>query len=133
MLLRFSYTNRKFFNDWVPGAELPGQRALSGRILDTEVENIQADIQKKVKDEFATASVDGWSTKHDAIQQTSFNVKGQEYALNVHVTTNERKTSANLLTHVLADLQMLAAWGAFIVAFCCDSGGDSRGLRPVCL
>ncbi|KAJ6616252.1 ribonuclease H-like domain-containing protein [Mycena sp. CBHHK59/15] len=123
----------KFFNDWVPGAELPGRRALSGRILDTEVENIQADIQKKVKDEFATASVDGWSTKHDAIQQTSFNVKGQEYALNVHVTTNERKTSANLLTHVLADLQMLAAWGAFIVAFCCDSGGDSRGLRPLLL
>ncbi|KAJ7434201.1 hypothetical protein B0H11DRAFT_2258694 [Mycena galericulata] len=43
----YNYIETKFFHDWVPGAELPGRRALSGRILDTEVENIQADIQKK--------------------------------------------------------------------------------------
>ncbi|KAJ6608851.1 hypothetical protein B0H10DRAFT_2438834 [Mycena sp. CBHHK59/15] len=104
----------KFFNDCVPGAELPG-RVLFLVASWTRRSKISRPTSRRRSGRVWTASVDGWSTKHDAIQQTSFNVKGQEYALNVHVTTNERKTSANLLTHVLADLQMLAAWGAFII------------------
>ncbi|KAF8147012.1 ribonuclease H-like domain-containing protein [Mycena galopus ATCC 62051] len=121
-----------FFSKWV-GAEVPGRKALSGHVLDSDVEKIQEKTKKEIKGEFATGSVDGWSTKHDAIQQTSCNVRGKEYALNIHVTMKERKTSANLLTHVLADLQMLTLWGAVIVAFCCDPGGNSKGLWPLLL
>ncbi|KAJ6592924.1 ribonuclease H-like domain-containing protein [Mycena capillaripes] len=87
-----------------------------------------------MKGELATGSVDGWSTKHDAVQQVSCNVKGKEIPVQIHITTKERKTSANLLTHVMADIVYLTTvLGVILVAFCCDSGGDSRGLRPLLL
>ncbi|KAJ6526545.1 hypothetical protein B0H10DRAFT_2171950 [Mycena sp. CBHHK59/15] len=91
--------------------------------------SIEAGRKSEMKDELATGSVDGWSTKHDAVQQISCNVKGK-----LHITTKERKTSANLLTHIMADITYLTVvLGIILVAFCCDSGGDSRGLRPLLL
>jgi hypothetical protein len=60
-------------------------------------------------------------------------VAAQEIPLNIHVTTGERKTSANLLGYVRKDLQYLKKLGAILCAFTCDSGGDSRGLRPLLL
>ncbi|KAJ6572971.1 hypothetical protein B0H10DRAFT_1638796, partial [Mycena sp. CBHHK59/15] len=123
-----------FFETWVPGADIPGRDALSGRILDAEVLSIEAGRKSEMKDELATGSVDGWSTKHDAVQQISCNVKGKEIPIQLHITTKERKTSANLLTHVMADITYLTVvLSIILVAFCCDSGGDSRGLRPLLL
>ncbi|KAJ6618926.1 ribonuclease H-like domain-containing protein [Mycena sp. CBHHK59/15] len=123
-----------FFEKWVPGADIPGRDALSGRILDAEVLSIEAGRKSEMKDELATGSVDGWSTKHDAVQQISCNVKGKEIPIQLHITTKERKTSANLLTHVMADITYLTVvLGIILVAFCCDSGGDSRGLHPLLL
>ncbi|KAJ6558968.1 hypothetical protein B0H10DRAFT_1654344, partial [Mycena sp. CBHHK59/15] len=127
---------RHFFEKWVPGADIPGRDALSGRILDAEVLSIEAGRKSEMKDELATGSVDGWSTKHDAVQQISshayFHI--QEIPIQLHITTKERKTSANLLTHVMADITYLTVvLGIILVAFCCDSGGDSRGLRPLLL
>ncbi|KAJ6553870.1 ribonuclease H-like domain-containing protein [Mycena sp. CBHHK59/15] len=125
---------RHFFEKWVPGADIPGRDALSGRILDAEVLSIEASRKSEMKDELATGSVDGWSTKHDAVQQISCNVKGKEIPIQLHITTKERKTSANLLTHVMVDITYLTVvLGIILVAFCCDSGGDSRGLRPLLL
>ncbi|KAF7341216.1 HAT family dimerization protein [Mycena venus] len=119
---------------WVPGAHTPGRDALSGRILDSEVLSIEAGRTSEMKGELATASVDGWSTKHDAVQQVSCNVKGKEIPIKLHITTKERKTSVNLLTHVMADIVYLTTvLCVTLVAFCCDSGGDSRGLRPLLL
>jgi hypothetical protein len=66
-----------FFEKWSPGAKVPGRDALSNRILDAEVAAIQAQYQRELKGEFATASVDGWNTKHDTVQQTSCNVAGR--------------------------------------------------------
>ncbi|KAJ7657920.1 ribonuclease H-like domain-containing protein [Mycena polygramma] len=125
---------RHFFDKWVPGANVPGRDALSGRILDAEVHSIEAGRKSNLKDELATGSVDGWSTKHDAVQQVSCNVKGKEIPIQLHITTKERKTSVNLLTHVVADIAYFTTvLGIILVAWCCDSGGDSRGLRPLLL
>ncbi|KAJ7875062.1 ribonuclease H-like domain-containing protein [Mycena leptocephala] len=125
---------RHFFEKWVPGADIPGRDALSGRILDAEVLSIEAGRKSEMKDELAMGSVDGWSTKHNVVQQISCNVKGKEIPIQLHITTKERKTSANLLTHVMADITYLTVvLGIILVAFCCDSGGDSRGLRPLLL
>ncbi|KAJ7149955.1 ribonuclease H-like domain-containing protein [Mycena filopes] len=125
---------RHFFEKWVPGAKVPGRDALSGRILDAEVLSIEAGRKSNLKDELATGSVDGWSTKHDAVQQVCCNVKGKEIPIQLHITTKERKTSANLLVHVMNDIAYFTAvLGIILVAWCCDSGGDSRGLRPLLL
>lgn len=76
---------RHFFEKWVPGAVIPGRDALSGRILDAEVLSIEAGRKSEMKDELATASVDGWSTKHDAVQQISCNIKGKvSYSTSAH-------------------------------------------------
>ncbi|KAJ6595464.1 ribonuclease H-like domain-containing protein, partial [Mycena sp. CBHHK59/15] len=125
---------RHWFEKWVPGADVPGREALSGRILDKEVSLIEAGRKSEMKGELATGLVDGWSTKHDAVQQVSVNVKGKEIPIQIHIMSKERKTSANLLTHVLADITYFTTvLGLILVAFCCDSGGDSRGLRPLLL
>ncbi|KAJ6567512.1 hypothetical protein B0H10DRAFT_2200182 [Mycena sp. CBHHK59/15] len=50
------------FEKWVPGVDIPGRDALSGRILDAEVLSIEAGWKSEMKDELATGSVDGWST-----------------------------------------------------------------------
>ncbi|KAJ7437693.1 hypothetical protein B0H11DRAFT_1935760 [Mycena galericulata] len=85
------------FEKWVPGAHVPGRDALSGRILDSEVLSIESGRKSDLKDELATGSVDGWSTKHDAVQQVSCNVKGrltplllhQEIPIELHITTKD--------------------------------------------
>ncbi|KAF7350433.1 HAT family dimerization protein [Mycena venus] len=103
-------------------------------LRNSEVLSIEAGRTSEMKGELATASVDGWSTKHDAVQQVSCNVKGKEIPIKLHITTKERKTSVNLLTHVMADIVYLTTvLCVTLVAFCCDSGGDSRGLRPLLL
>ncbi|KAJ7937874.1 ribonuclease H-like domain-containing protein, partial [Mycena leptocephala] len=141
---------RHFFKKWVPGADIPGRDALSGRILDAEVLSIEAGRKSEMKDELATGSVDGWSTKHDAVQQISCNVKGKvsyfasayssclfshlgnsnsashhdEGEKDICESAHPRHGGHHILTLVL---------GIILVAFCCDSGGDSRGLRPLLL
>ncbi|KAI4519678.1 hypothetical protein K525DRAFT_205497 [Schizophyllum commune Loenen D] len=123
---------KHFFEKYVPGARLPDRKQLSNRILDDEVNHVTAAVASDVKGQYATGTVDGWSTKKDAVQCTGLNVGGKEYPGRIHVTTPEQKTSANLLQHVLSDIQwMVATLGIIIVAWCCDSGGDSRGLRPL--
>ncbi|KAL0565176.1 hypothetical protein V5O48_016853 [Marasmius crinis-equi] len=123
-----------FCNKWIPGSKLPGRNQLGGCILDAECGDIMKDILKEVVGEYGTGVIDGWSTKKDAVQHTNLNVQGSEYPVNLHVTAPERKTSANLLTHVLTDMKtMTMVWKAVVVAWCCDSGGDSRGLCPLLL
>ncbi|KAI5826538.1 hypothetical protein K523DRAFT_311241 [Schizophyllum commune Tattone D] len=124
---------RHFFKTWVPGARIPDRKTLSTRVLDEEVKTITDDVKVEVQQQYATGTVDGWSTKKDAIQCTGFNVNGKEYPGQLHITTPERKTSANLFEHVINDIQWMLTLGIILVAFCCDSGGDSRGLRPLLL
>ncbi|KAF7376954.1 DUF659 family protein [Mycena sanguinolenta] len=125
---------RHFFEKRVPGAPVPGRDALLGRILDSEVLAVEAGRKSEMKNELTTGSVDGWSTKHDAVQKISCNIKGKEIPVQLHITTKERKTSANLFVHVMADIICLTTVvGIIMVAFCCDSGGDSQGLRPLLL
>ncbi|KAK0183908.1 hypothetical protein F5146DRAFT_1125993 [Armillaria mellea] len=125
---------RYFFGKWIPGAHLPHRKQLSGHILDAEVDAAMEETITEVKDQYGTGMVDGWSTKKDAIQTTGCNVLAKEYPCNIHVTTPERKTAANLLRHVLEDIQIMTkVWGVLLVAWCCDSGGDSKGLRRLLL
>ncbi|KAJ6603955.1 hypothetical protein B0H10DRAFT_1957533 [Mycena sp. CBHHK59/15] len=44
-------------------------------LRNSEVLSIEAGRKSEMKDELATGSVDGWSTKHDAVQQVSCNIK----------------------------------------------------------
>ncbi|KAF8870263.1 ribonuclease H-like domain-containing protein [Mucidula mucida] len=125
---------RWFFDKYVPSGHLPHRQQLSSHILNEEVDTITEDIKTEVHGLYGTGSVDGWSTKKDAVQTTGLNVFGKEYPLNMHVTTPERKTSANLLQHVLKDIEiMTVTWGIVLVAWACDSGGDSKGLRRLLL
>jgi hypothetical protein len=49
-----------FVEKWIPGAELPDRRALSGRILDREVARVEARTRERIKGKIATGQCDGW-------------------------------------------------------------------------
>ncbi len=58
----------------------------------------------------------------------------KEYPFNVHNVTAEKKTSKNLLDVVKPDITTITTvYGVKLVGWCCDSGGDSRGLRRLLL
>ncbi len=68
---------RWFFNKYVPSGHLPHRQQLSSRILNEEVDTIMEDIKTEVHGLYGTGSVDGWSTKKDAVQTTGLNVFGK--------------------------------------------------------
>ena len=49
-----------FVEKWIPGAKLPDRRALSGRILDREVERVEARTREQIKGKVAMGQCDGW-------------------------------------------------------------------------
>ena len=51
---------RLFVEKWIPGANLPDRRALSGRILDREVAKVEARTRERIKGNIATGQCDGW-------------------------------------------------------------------------
>lgn len=51
---------RLFLEKWIPGVRVPGRRVLAGRLLDGEVEKIEAKTRDKVNGKDATIQCDGW-------------------------------------------------------------------------
>ena len=49
-----------FVEKWIPGANLPDRRALSGRILEREVAKVEARMREQIKGNIATGQCDGW-------------------------------------------------------------------------
>lgn len=49
-----------FCEKWIPGSEVPDRRVLSGRVLDEEVERVEAKTKGRVEGKIATGISDGW-------------------------------------------------------------------------
>ncbi|KAF9494661.1 hypothetical protein BDN71DRAFT_1392892, partial [Pleurotus eryngii] len=126
---------QSFTSKYIPSASNPDRKALSGRILDKEVALVTTLTKSVVQGKYGTGVVDGWKNiAKESLQATGFNVEGKEYPFNVHNVTAERKTSKNLLDIVKPDITTITTvYGVKLVGWCCDSGGDSRGLRRLLL
>lgn len=53
----------KFFRRYIPGAFIPNRHKLSGQLLQTEVDKIEAAITLRMRDLYATMQWDGWLNK----------------------------------------------------------------------
>lgn len=68
----------KFIDKWVPGAEIPDRRVLSGRILDQEARRYEAVAKASTKGCLATGQSDGWKNiAKSSILASVITVKGE--------------------------------------------------------
>lgn len=49
-----------FCEKWIPGSEVPDRRLLSGRVLNQEVERVEAKTKDRAEGKIATGMSDGW-------------------------------------------------------------------------
>ncbi|KAG6917691.1 hypothetical protein DXG01_001461 [Tephrocybe rancida] len=74
---------RFFFNKWVPGSLMPGQKELSGRVLDEESTKVVNEMLPKVRNSYGTGQCDRWKN----ITKTSLiaSMMNVEYTINLIV------------------------------------------------
>lgn len=83
---------RQFFAEWIPGAEIPDRRKLSGLILDKEVARVISKTRLLTDGRFATGQCDGWKNIAKASVVTSMII--------VDFEVRSQKTVFNLVTHI---------------------------------
>ncbi|KAK7678908.1 hypothetical protein QCA50_018048 [Cerrena zonata] len=49
-----------WFSHWLPGAQIPGRKLISGGILDDLARNVENEMKMKVGEKFGTGQCDGW-------------------------------------------------------------------------
>ncbi|KAF8502347.1 hypothetical protein F5888DRAFT_1588407, partial [Russula emetica] len=120
-----------FFNKWVPGSKMPHRRVLSGRLLDKEAMEAESRIKKRMVGKVATGQCDGWkNVARASVVATMVTVEGEAYLMRTHNTSAEQKSEEYLLGLVLDDIQFIQTkYGAIIIAWCTDDGGDGRKMR----
>ncbi|KAH7917097.1 hypothetical protein BV22DRAFT_1026973 [Leucogyrophana mollusca] len=122
---------QQFFVKYLPEAEIPDRRILSGRILDSEVAKVEANMKVKVEGGLATGQCDGWKNiSKKAVIGTMITIDYTPYLIHTHDVTGDHKTAANLLALVEADIKHCKeVLGVDIITWCSDAGGDSRAIR----
>ncbi|KZT63079.1 hypothetical protein DAEQUDRAFT_681006, partial [Daedalea quercina L-15889] len=122
-----------FFLKWISPANLPGQKELSGCMLNEEAAKVTDHMRLEVKGHYATGQSDGWKNiSKDHIIATIINAEYMTYLVNTVCVTKERKTVENLLEIVLNQIKYFTeVLQVTIVAWCTDAA--SNGLKMWCL
>jgi hypothetical protein len=138
-----------FVEKWIPGAKLPDRRALSGRILDREVERVEARTRERIKGKVATGQCDGWKNVAKTSVVTSMitvehmvsfmaNTRPfqilttilQAYLVRTHDMSGLPKTGDQLLAIVESDIQFIIdKFDVIVIAWCTDDGPDGKKMR----
>ncbi|KAF8834999.1 hypothetical protein BDN67DRAFT_913792 [Paxillus ammoniavirescens] len=119
---------RLFFTKWLPGAEVPDQQRMSGRLLDNHVAQVEERIRECVLGEYATRQCDRWKNMlKKALVASMMSVDFEPYLICTHNISKEKKNAENLLAHVLADIQTMEEhFNVTVIAWCSDAAGDAR-------
>ncbi|KAJ7874609.1 ribonuclease H-like domain-containing protein, partial [Mycena leptocephala] len=120
-----------FFEKYLPAAELPDRRVLSGSILKTEANKVIVATRQKIQGKLATYSEDGWKNiAHTHVDTSMLNVEGRPYLLRTHDMTGRPKTGDELFEIMKSDFEY--AWNTYkveIIAVCTDDGPDGKKAR----
>ncbi|KAJ7454143.1 ribonuclease H-like domain-containing protein [Mycena latifolia] len=120
-----------FFEKYLPAAQIPDRRVLSGTILTGEANKVIAATRNKIKGKMATYVEDGWkNVAHMHIDTSVLCVEGQLYLLKTHDMTGRPKTGDELFEIMKSDF--LHAWETYrieIIAVCTDDGPDGKKAR----
>ncbi|KZV65826.1 hypothetical protein PENSPDRAFT_756143 [Peniophora sp. CONT] len=124
-----------FFEKYVPGADMPDRRELSGVILKAEVAKVLDKWKPDLKRRFAIGQCDGWkNVKRNSILGFMANVEFNvgPYLLNTHDISPEKKDAINLLKIVLAEIIYYTdELHLIVVGWCTDASGESAKMRKL--
>ncbi|KAJ6590824.1 hypothetical protein B0H10DRAFT_1830508, partial [Mycena sp. CBHHK59/15] len=116
-----------FFLKYVPGAKIPDQRVLSGRVLDTLTVQAETTMKSNMLGKLVMGQCDGWKSNSRA---TVVTMSITLYMIAAHNVSPERKTADNLLELMLKDMKYCKEQlGVIFIGFCTANGGDARGMR----
>ncbi|KIK80127.1 hypothetical protein PAXRUDRAFT_159505, partial [Paxillus rubicundulus Ve08.2h10] len=96
-------------------------------LLDGHVIQVEARIQECMKGGLATGQCDRWK---DMAKRALVSSMMSLYLIHMHNISEEQKTTANLLLHVLADIQIMEEWcGVTVIVWCSDAMGDAHKMQ----
>ncbi|KAM5543668.1 hypothetical protein V8D89_002919 [Ganoderma adspersum] len=124
---------RIFFNKWVPGAEVPDCRKLSGSCLDAAVTTALAGTQTAVFGQYATGQSDGWkNVAKTSVLTSTMNVNSRAHLVCTHDMTGRPKTGQEHLEVIKSDMaHMETTYGVTTVGWVTDDGPDGKGTRTL--
>ncbi|KAJ3519444.1 hypothetical protein NMY22_g13201 [Coprinellus aureogranulatus] len=124
---------RAFFHKWVSGSALPGQKQLSGSVLDGEARRVVDKMMERVEGWYGTGQCDGWKNiLKTSLVASMVNVEYTLYLLGCADISAEAKTAENLLAIVVKEITyILTTLKVVLVAWCTDASGESKKMRRV--
>ncbi|KAK0501979.1 hypothetical protein EDD18DRAFT_1064873 [Armillaria luteobubalina] len=116
-----------FCDDFLPAAKVPSRKVITNRLLPTTLEAMCASIRHEAAGKSVTAQCDGWSGQnHHHYLAFMATVDGKVWTVLVDDTSDERKTTENLLHKMIKVIKILEnEWGVCVIAFTTDASGES--------
>ncbi|KAJ7252919.1 ribonuclease H-like domain-containing protein [Mycena rebaudengoi] len=111
-----------FFDKYLPFANIPDRRVLSGPILTGEANKVIVATRQKIEGEMATYVEDGWkNVAHTHVDTSVLCVETQPYLLKTHDMTGHPKTGDELFEIMKSDFKYAEeTYGVEIIAVCTD-------------
>ncbi|EIW55395.1 uncharacterized protein TRAVEDRAFT_131744, partial [Trametes versicolor FP-101664 SS1] len=122
---------RLFFEKWLPGAELPERRKLSGKYLNDAVVSARAKTRSIVHGQLATGVSDGWKNIAKVNVVTSMmSVKREPHLVQTHDMTGLPKTGEQHAEIIEEDIILMRReFDVHPIGWVTDDGPDGKGAR----
>ncbi|KAG8680638.1 hypothetical protein FRC11_002196, partial [Ceratobasidium sp. 423] len=91
-----------------PDLKVPNWHALGGRLLESEVMNVETELKNHVQAGLATGMCDGWKNVSKTLLVASMAmVDYQAHITHIHDVSADRKTADNLLQIILGEIEYM--------------------------
>ncbi|KII86202.1 hypothetical protein PLICRDRAFT_114784 [Plicaturopsis crispa FD-325 SS-3] len=119
---------RWFMHKWLNGLHVPDRRTLAGRLLDAEVEAVDAKVKEAVRGKLGTGQCDGWKNiAKVSLLASMVTVEGQIYVLHAFDVSGERKTGENAFARMEQEVEYCEKILRIeVIAWASDNGPDSK-------
>ncbi|KAF7326313.1 DUF659 family protein [Mycena kentingensis (nom. inval.)] len=119
---------RFFFGKWIPGAQMPDRRHLSGKVLDERADKVIERTRKEINGKLASYSADGWKNIASTnLNSSVLSVETKPYLLKTHNMTGRPKTGDEFFKMMSSDLVLAKElYNVEIISVTTDDGPDGK-------
>ncbi|KAJ2986487.1 hypothetical protein NUW54_g9747 [Trametes sanguinea] len=120
-----------FFEKWVPGAQVPSRRQLSGKHLQEAVKTVRSSTRAAVQGKYATGQSDGWKNiAKTSVITSMMTVDREVHLVRTHDMTGLPKTGQEHVEIIKKDMTLMRdVYGVCPIAWVTDDGPDGKGAR----
>ncbi|OSD05874.1 hypothetical protein PYCCODRAFT_1404696 [Trametes coccinea BRFM310] len=120
-----------FFEKWVPGAQVPGRRQLSGKHLQEAVKTVRSSTRAAVQGKYATGQSDGWKNiAKTSVITSMMSVDREVHLVRTHDMTGLPKTGQEHVEIIKKDMTLMRdVYDVCPIAWVTDDGPDGKGAR----